>query len=235
MFPFFFDIRYMLFMLPAFILMMTVQWYVQSAYRRWSKVPARSRLSGAEAAQRLISAGGLYGVQVQGIAGNLTDNYDPRDKVLRLSQGVYSSNSVAALAIAAHELGHAMQDKDDYFPLRLRAAMVPAVNIGSYLGWILILIGILIGLTQLAWLGVFVFSAGAIFALATLPVELNASARAKKLLVDAGMISGEEEVKGVNNVLNAAAMTYVAALITAVMQLLYWASIVIGMGGRRRS
>lgn len=234
MFPFIFDTRYLMFMLPAFLLMMLVQWYVQSAYRRWSQVPARSRLTGAEAARRLISAGGLYGVQVEGVGGNLTDHYDPRQKVLRLSRGVYDSYSVAALAIAAHELGHAMQDKEDYFPLRLRAAMVPAVNIGSYLGWILIVIGILIQATQLAWLGVVVFSLGALFALATLPVELNASARARQLLVTTGMISGEEELRGVNNVLNAAAMTYVAALITAVLQLLYWVSVVVGMGGRNR-
>jgi Zn-dependent membrane protease YugP len=234
MFPFFFDTRYLMFMLPAFIIMMVVQWYVQSAYRRWSQVPARSRLTGAAAAQRLISAGGLFGVRIEGVAGKMTDHYDPRDKVLRLSSGVYDSYSVAALAIAAHELGHAMQDKENYFPLRLRAAMVPAVNIGSYLGWILIVIGILIQATQLAWLGVLVFSGGALFALATLPVELNASGRARQLLVDSGMISGEDEMRGVNNVLNAAAMTYVAALITAVLQLLYWVSVVIGMGGRNR-
>ncbi len=235
MFPFFFDPRYMMFMLPAFLLMMIVQWYVQSAYRRWSQVPARSRLTGAEAAQRLISAGGLYGVRIEGVQGNLTDHYDPREKVLRLSSGVYNSSSVAALAIAAHELGHAIQDKEGYFPLRLRAAMVPAVNIGSYLGWILIVLGILIQATQIAWLGVLVFSLGALFALATLPVELNASARARQLLVTSGIISGDDEQRGVNNVLNAAAMTYVAALITAVLQLLYWVSVVIGMGGRRRN
>jgi Zn-dependent membrane protease YugP len=232
---FFYDPRYLMFMLPGIILMMLVQWYVKSAYNRWSQVPARSRLTGAEAAQRLIQAGGLYGVQIEGIAGNLTDNYDPRDKVLRLSRGVYGSNSVAALAIAAHELGHAMQDKEDYFPLRLRAAIVPAVNIGSYLGWILIIIGILIQMTQIAWLGVLVFSGGVVFALATLPVELNASARARRLLSDSGLIQGEDEMRGVSNVLNAAAMTYVAALVTAILQLLYWVTVVLGMGGRRRS
>ncbi len=231
----FFNTQYIMFMLPAMLLMMLVQWYVKSAYSRWSQVPTRSRVTGAEAAQRLIQAGGLYGVQIEGIAGNLTDNYDPRDKVLRLSRGVFASNSVAALAIAAHELGHAMQDKEDYFPLRLRSAIVPAVNIGSYLGWILIIIGILIQMTQLAWLGVLVFSGGAIFALATLPVELNASARARRLLSESGLIQGEDEMRGVNNVLNAAAMTYVAALVAAVMQLLYWVTVVLGMGGRRRS
>jgi Zn-dependent membrane protease YugP len=232
---FFYDPRYLMFMLPGIILMMLVQWYVKSAYSRWSQVPARSRMTGAEAAQRLIQAGGLYGVQVEGIAGNLTDNYDPRDKVLRLSRGVYASSSVAALAIAAHELGHAMQDKEDYLPLRLRSAIVPAVNIGSYLGWILIIIGMLLQMTQIAWLGVLVFSGGVIFALATLPVELNASARARQLLSDSGLIQGEDEMRGVSNVLNAAAMTYVAALVTAVMQLLYWVTVVLGMGGRRRS
>ena len=231
----FFNSQYFMFMLPGILLMMLVQWYVKSAYSRWSQVPARSRVTGAEAAQRLIQAGGLYGVQIEGIAGNLTDNYDPRDKVLRLSRGVFASSSVAALAITAHELGHAMQDKEDYFPLRLRSAIVPAVSIGSYLGWILIIIGILIQMTQLAWLGVLVFSGGAIFALATLPVELNASARARRLLSESGLIQGEDEMRGVNNVLNAAAMTYVAALVAAVMQLLYWVMVVLGMGGRRRS
>lgn len=230
-----FDPRYILFMAPAFILMLAVQWYVQSAYKKWSQVPARSRMSGAQAAQRLIQRGGLYDVQVEGVGGNLTDHYDPRQKVLRLSQGVYQSSSVAALAIAAHELGHAMQDKDDYTPLRLRAALVPAVNIGSYLGWILIIIGLLLRFTQLAWVGVAVFSAGAVFALATIPVELNASARAKRLLVESGLIVGDDEMRGVNNVLNAAALTYVAALITAVLQLLYYVTLVLGMGGRRRS
>jgi len=232
---FFFDPRYLLFMAPAFILMMIVQGYVKSAYNKWSKVPARSRLTGAQAAERLIQNGGLYGVRVEGVQGQLTDHYDPRSKVLRLSPGVYNGTSVAALAIAAHELGHAMQDKDEYFPLRLRAAIVPAVNIGSYLGWILLMIGILLQATSLAWLGVFVFSGGAIFALATLPVELNASARAKRLLTDTGLIAGQDEMSGVNNVLNAAALTYVAALITAVLQLLYFVTLVLGMGGRRRS
>ncbi len=231
----FFDPRYMMFMAPAFIIMLIVQWYVKSAYTQWSKVPARSRMSGAQAAQRLIERGGLYGVRIEGIQGQMTDHYDPRDKVLRLSAGVYQGSSVASLAIAAHELGHAMQDHEGYFPLRLRAALVPAVNIGSYLGWILIVIGLVLNFVNLAWLGVIVFSAGAVFALATLPVELNASARAKQLLSDTGIIVGEEEMKGVNKVLNAAALTYVAALVTAVLQLLYWVSVVLGMGGRRRS
>jgi len=231
---FFLNPYYIIFMAPAFILMMVVQWYVNSAYQKWSKVPALSHLSGAQAAERLINTGGLYEVRVEGVSGKLTDHYDPRDKVLHLSQGVYQGQSVAALAIAAHELGHALQDKEGYLPLRFRAALVPAVNVGSYLGWILIILGLVIGLTQLAWLGVFVFAGGAMFALATLPVELNASARAKRLLVETGLIRGPDEQRGVNHVLNAAALTYVAALVTAILQLLYYVTLVMGMGGRRR-
>jgi Zn-dependent membrane protease YugP len=230
---FFLDPTYLLFMIPAFLLMLITQSYVNGAYKKWSKVAVSSRLTGAQAAQRLISTGGLD-VSVNGVRGRLSDNYDPRQKVLHLSEGVYNGSSVAALAIAAHELGHAMQDRDGYFPLRLRAAMVPAVNIGSYLGWILIFLGLLIRQTNIAWLGVLVFSGGALFALATLPVELNASARAKELLTNTGLIVGNDERRGVNNVLNAAALTYVAGLVTAVMQLLYFVSLVGGMGGRRR-
>lgn len=221
-------------MAPAMILMVAVQWYVNSAYQKWSRVPARSRMSGAQAAEHLIRRSGLSDVRVEGVSGKMTDHYDPRSKVLRLSSGVYQGNSVAALAIAAHELGHAMQDKEGYAPLKFRSAIVPAVNIGSYLGWILIIIGLLLRFTPLAWLGIVVFSAGALFALATLPVELNASKRARQLLVESGLIVGSDEMSGVNNVLNAAAMTYVAALITAVLQMLYYVTLVLGMGGRRR-
>lgn len=231
---FFFNPTYWLYMAPAIILMLVVQWYVNSAYKKWSQVPTRNNYTGAQAAQRLIQRSGLYGVNIESVQGRLSDHYDPRTKVLRLSPNVYQGKSVASLAIAAHELGHAIQDQEGYFPLRLRAALVPAVNIGSYLGWILIILGLLIGITELAWLGLIVFAGGALFALATLPVELNASARAKRLLTESGLIIGEEEQRGVNQVLNAAAMTYVAALITAVMQLLYYASLVVGMGGRRR-
>lgn len=227
----FFDLNYLIFMIPAFILMAITSWYVKSAYNKWSRVRARSGLTGAEAARRLISSGGLYNVRLEGIAGEMTDHYDPANKVLRLSQGVADRPSVAALAIAAHELGHAMQDAEDYFPLRLRGALVPAVNIGSNLGWILIMAGLLLNFTGLAWLGVMFFAGGALFALATLPVEFDASARAKRLLADSGIIIGEEERRGVNAVLNAAALTYVAALVTAVMQLLYFVSLV---GGRSR-
>jgi len=229
----FFNPTYLLFMAPAFLLMMFTSWYVKHAYNKWSKVAARSRLTGAQAAQRLISSGNLYGVQIQGVAGNLSDHYDPRDKTLYLSSGVANVASVASVAVAAHELGHALQDADGYLPLRFRAALVPAVSIGSNLGWILIMLGLFLNWINVAWLGVLVFSGGAIFALATLPVELNASARAKLLLVDSGIIQGEDEQRGVNNVLNAAALTYVAGLVTAILQLLYYISLISGLGRRR--
>ena len=153
-------------------------------------------------------------------------------RLLFLSQGVYDSPSVAAVAIAAHELGHAMQDAEEYFPMKIRSALVPAVSIGSNLGWILIMIGLFLRITELAWLGVIVFSGGALFALATLPVEFNASARAKELLYSTCIIQTEEERRGVNTVLNAAALTYVAGLVTAILQLLYFVFLI---GGRRRN
>jgi uncharacterized protein len=237
---FLFDPTYLLCMAPAFLLMIVTSIYVKSSFNKWSRVPARSGLTGYDAVQRLIARAGLYGIQIEGVSGNLTDNYDPRTKVLHLSQGVAGNASVASLAVAAHELGHAQQDAEGYFPLRFRAALVPMVNIGSYLGWILIIIGMVLSYAgyalgvNLAWLGVAVFAGGAVFALATLPVELNASARARVLLSETGIISGPEEQRGVNTVLNAAALTYVAALITAVLQLLYYVTLVSGFGRRRR-
>ena len=227
----FFSSSYFIYMIPGMLLVAFISWYVKSAYRKWSKVPARSRISGTEAAQRLITRAGLYGVQIEGIRGEMTDHYDPRSKTLRLSQGVAQSTSVAALAISAHELGHAMQDAEDYLPLKIRGAMVPMVNIGSNLGWILIMAGLFLNWINIAWLGVAFFAGGAAFALMTLPVEFDASARAKRLLAETGIIQTEQEQRGVNNVLNAAALTYVAALVTALLQVLYYASL---LSGRRR-
>lgn len=235
---FYFDPIYLILVgIPSLILMGLTSWYVRHAYNKWSKIRAGSNLTGYQAAQRLLSTGSLYGVQIQGTAGDLSDHYDPRNKTLYLSNGVANSPSVASVAIAAHELGHAMQDADEYFPLRFRAALVPVVNIGSNLGWVLIMVGLLLFRgsalgTNIAWLGVLFFAGSAIFALATLPVEFDASARAKQLLVQTGIIQTEEERRGVNQVLNAAALTYVAGLITAVLQLLYYVFLV---GGRRRS
>ncbi len=180
----------------------------------------------------MIRSAGLYDLKVETVSGRLSDHYDPRRKTLRLSQSVSESPSVASLAIAAHELGHAQQDKTGYAPLKFRAALVPMVNIGSYLGWILILAGLFFNYLNIAWLGVAFFSGGALFALATLPVELDASARARKMLTDTGLVSDPDEERGVRKVLNAAALTYIAALVQAVMQLLYFVSLV---SGRRRS
>ena len=223
---FLFSPTYLMYMIPAFILMAITSWYVKAAYKKWSQIPAKSRLTGVQATQRLISTGGLYGVQIQGVAGEMTDHYDPRNKTLFLSNGVANSTSVAALAIAAHELGHAMQDAEEYFPLKFRSALVPIVNIGSNLGWFLIMIGLFLRFTELAWLGVLIFAGGAVFSLATLPVEFNASSRAKQLLAQTGIIQTDEEMRGVNNVLNAAALTYVAGLITSILQLLDRKSVV---------
>ncbi len=243
---FFFDPLYLIFMIPAFILMGITSWYVKHAYNKWSQVRTNSGLTGAQAAQQLISrsvysgvegSAELRNVRVLGIGGDLTDHYNPQDKSLYLSPGVANSPSVASVAIAAHELGHALQDAEGYVPLRLRAALVPAVSIGSNLGWILIMVGLFLRSTNLglsiAWLGILFFAGGAVFALATLPVEFNASARAKQLLAQSGIIRTEEETRGVNQVLNAAALTYVAGLVTAVLQLLYYV-LLVGGGGRRR-
>lgn len=229
---YFYNSEYLCFMLPALLLVMIAQFYVSSAYSKWGRVGVRSGITGAQAAQRLINTGGLTGVRIERVAGKLTDHYDPREKVLRLSQGVADTPSIAAVAVAAHELGHAMQDAQDYAPLRFRASLVPMVSIGSWLGWIMIIAGLLLQMANLAWLGVIVFSGGAVFALATLPVELNASSRAKQLLADTGIIAGEDERSGVNSVLNAAALTYVAGLAAAIMQLLYFVSMVGGMRSR---
>jgi len=224
---------YLIYMVPAIILMAITSWYVKAAYNKWSRVQASSRMTGYQAAQRLVAAAGLYDVQIKGIAGNLSDRYDPRDNTLYLSRGVADSPSVAALAVAAHELGHAQQDREGYLLLRLRSALVPMVNIGSTMGWVFIVLGMLLRWADLAWLGVFAFAGGTVFALATLPVEFNASARARQLLGDAGIIRGEEEQRGVRNVLNAAALTYVAGLVTAVLQLLYYVTLAGGIGRRR--
>ena len=229
---FYWNPQYLLYMAPAMLLMLAAQWYVKSTYKKWGQIRTQSGINGLEAAQRIIRAGGLREMAIHQIPGQLTDHYDPRKAELSLSSNVYQGSSVASMAIAAHELGHAQQDQEGYFLLRLRSMLVPAVNIGSTLGWILIMVGLVLNVIGIAWLGVFAFSGGAIFALATLPVELNASSRAKVLLRNSGIITSPEEERGVNQVLNAAALTYVASLFTAVMQLLYYVSLI--SGGRRR-
>jgi hypothetical protein len=230
----YFDPTYWMLMLPGIALVVLAQVWVSSTYRRWGRVRSTSGLNGADAARRLLSYSGLNDVTLEGTAGSLTDHYDPRRRVLRLSAGVAQSPSVASVAIAAHEIGHALQDQDGYLPLRLRAALVPAVNLGSWLGWILIFAGLILRSVDIAWLGVIAFAGGAVFALATLPVELNASSRARALLAQSGLAVGDDDRRGVNAMLNAAAFTYVAALAAAALQLLYYVLLVGGMGRRRR-
>jgi len=228
-----FNINYLIYMLPALILSMIAQFYINSRYAHWGQVRNRAGLTGVQVAQRLSERLGMYDLKLKGVQGKLTDHYDPRNNVLSLSRDIAQGPTVASMAITAHELGHAQQDKENYLPMKIRSAMVPAVNIGTSLGWILILIGLMLNLGNLAWLGVFAFSAGAIFSIATLPVELNASKRAKNMLAQSGIIQSEEERKGVSQVLNAAALTYVAAIASSVMQLLYFTSLVGGRGRRR--
>ncbi|NWF63601.1 MAG: zinc metallopeptidase [Chloroflexi bacterium] len=229
---FFIDPMYLIFMIPAFILMAITSWYVKAAYNKWSRVAAGSRFTGYEAAKRLINSSGLYGVQIQGTPGEMTDHYDPRNNTVYLSEGVANRASVASLAIAAHELGHAQQAAEGYFPFKFRGVLVPLVNIGSNLGWLLIMIGLFLQWLQIAWLGVIVFASGALFALVTLPVEFDASARAKRMLAESGIIQTEGEMRGVSNVLTAAALTYVAGLVTAILQLLYYVMLIAGMRSR---
>jgi Zn-dependent membrane protease YugP len=233
---FFYSFNYWLFMLPALLLTLIAQFLVNSAYRKWSRRENSHGITGLDAARRILSYTDLQDVSIEPSSGRLSDHYDPRTKTLHLSPDIARGQSVASMAIAAHEIGHAMQDQANDFSLRFRSALVPAVNIGSYLGWILIIVGLLLGGilgTNLAWLGVGAFSLGLLFALVTLPLEFNASARGHRLLIDTGLISTKEDDRGVKSVLNAAALTYVAALATAALQLLYYISLVTGSSRRR--
>lgn len=225
---------YFIYMLPGMVLVILAQLWVSSTYRKWGRVRNTRDVTGIEAAQRLLSYGSLSGITVEAVDQRLGDHYDPRSQKLRLSPGVAQSRSVASLAIAAHEIGHASQHAQAYLPLQFRSALVPVVNFGSSMGWILIIVGLLLRIPQVGWLGVGAFSLGVLFSLATLPVELNASSRAMKLLDNSGLIRSGEERRGVRAMLNAAAFTYVAALATAVLQLLYYVGLVGGLGGRRR-
>jgi Zn-dependent membrane protease YugP len=225
---------YWIYMIPAMLIVMLANLWVNSTYRKWGQVENSQGMNGEQAARRLLSFEGLSHVSLEGTQRQLGDHYDPRSETLRLSPNVAGGRSVASIAIAAHEIGHAMQHNEGYLPLRLRTAIVPLANTGSTLGWILILVGLFLGITQLAWVGVFAFGLGALFSLATLPVELNASQRARALLSHTGLIQTQRDKKGVDAMLNAAAFTYVAALAASILQLLYYVSLVGGLGGRRR-
>jgi Zn-dependent membrane protease YugP len=223
---FFFDPMYFVFALPALLLGLFAQWKVQSTVNHYSQVSTARGVTGAEVARALLNAEGLTHVRVEETQGFLSDHYDPSGKVLRLSPDIYNGRSVAAAGIAAHEMGHALQDAQQYSPLVLRSAMVPTVQYGSMLGPIIFFAGLMLSET-LAWVGLALFGAVALFALVTLPVEFDASRRAKQLLVQRGILVGQE-MQGVNSVLDAAALTYVAAAIQAVSTLLYYAWILMG-------
>ncbi len=229
---FFFDPLYFLLALPPLLLGMWAQFRVQSAFKQYSRVRTSTGVDGAHAARRILDINDLQGVNIERVAGTLSDHYDPRGKVLRLSQDVYATPSIAAVGVAAHEAGHALQDKLNYGPLRLRSAIVPAVQFGSWLGPIIFMVGFFMAGTfgeSLAWVGILLFGATALFALVTLPVEFDASKRAKAQLASAGILS-PQEIQGVDKVLDAAALTYVAAAVQAITTVLYY---VLLMGRRR--
>lgn len=230
---FYFNPTYLIFVLPALLLAFYAQWRVRSAYNKYTRKANRRGISGLQAAQTLLPAEGLSSVNVEGTRGELTDHYDPRSKTLRLSAGVAQTPSVASLAIVAHEIGHAQQDAQGYGPLKLRTGLVPAVQVSAWVGPILFMLGLFLDMAGLAWAGVIAFAAGAIFALVTLPVEFNASRRGLKML-QAYQLADGSEITEVKSVLDAAALTYVAALAQTLATLLYYVFLLTGFGGRRR-
>lgn len=216
-----FDPWYFLFIIPGFLLSIWAQSKVKGNFQKYSQVRNGAGLTGAQTSRRILDAEGLNSIPIEQVAGALTDHYDPRGKVLRLSQPVYGVDSVSAMAVAAHEAGHALQQKTGYSPLKFRSAIVPLANIGSRFGFLLLIVGILLGITGLSWLGVAMFAIATVFALITLPVEFNASKRAKEELNRLGL-TGPDDAAAVDKVLDAAAWTYVAAFLTSVLSLLYW-------------
>jgi uncharacterized protein len=232
--PFMIDPMYFVFLIPGLLLALWAQSKVKGNYKRFSQVPNMAGLTGAQAARRILDYEGLYDVNIEATRGELTDHYDPRKRVLALSEGVYNARSVSAVAIAAHEAGHAIQHAQSYAPLKARTAIVPAVSIGSNLGFIILFIGIIAGSLTLGWIGVALFATATVFALITLPVEFDASRRAKRALVATGIVdggvAGGSEGKGVDKVLNAAAWTYIAGFVASLLTLLYYVSLLTGMG-----
>lgn len=223
----FFDPIYLVLMVPGILLTLWAQNKVKGTYRRYSQMPSTMGLTGAQVAQTILNKMGVHNVRVEPVAGELTDHYDPGNKVVRLSQGIYNSKSLAAAAIAAHECGHVLQDVEDYKFMNVRAALVPAVNLGSRLGPILIIAGLVLNFIGLAWLGVIFFAAVLLFHVVTLPVEFDASRRALRLIDDFGILQGEEN-KGARAVLQAAAFTYVATAFYALLNLLYYVYLLMG-------
>ncbi len=216
---------YFLFVIPPFLLGLYAQWRVKSAFSQMSKIPAR--MTGAQAARRMLDSGGLQSVAIEQVGGHLSDHYDPRAKVLRLSSDVYNGHTMASLGVACHEAGHAFQDAHHYAPLVIRNLAVPAANFGSGIGVGLLFLGAILAIKPLMLLGVILFACVVFFQLVNLPVEFNASSRARYELVEQGIIAGNEE-QYVAQVLNAAALTYVAATLQSVMTLAYYLFIIFG-------
>lgn len=228
----FFDPLWLLFAGPALLLALFAQMRISNTYGKYSKVGNMRGITGLAVAKTLLASQGIQDVKIEGTPGRLTDHYDPHTKTLRLSQGVYESPSVAALGIVAHEVGHAVQDHRGYLPLKLRSGLLPLANLGSSLAIILFILGFLFRWAGFLWMGVFLFSAAVLFALVTLPVELNASRRARAMLSSAGMVSAQE-MDATKAVLSAAALTYVAVLLQSVGQLMYFIFSALGMGRNR--
>lgn len=224
------DVYYLVLVLPALLVAMWAQYKVKSTFRAYSEQRVESGLTGVQAARRILDANGLENIRLERVGGQLTDHYDPRSGVIRLSADVYDRNTTAAVGVAAHEAGHAVQYAVGYGPIKIRNAIVPVTNIGSALSMPLIVLGFILSFGPLVTIGIALFSLVTVFQLVTLPVEFNASRRAKLILADSGMITPEEEA-GVHKVLSAAAFTYVAALLVSVMNLLR----LVLLFGRRRN
>ena len=227
---FFLDPLYLILALPGLLLGLWAQARVRGTFNKYSKVRTARAMTGADIARYLLDDQGLRDVRIEETQGFLSDHYDPRTRVLRLSSDVYRAPSIAAAGVAAHEMGHALQHSVGYGPLKIRSAIIPAVQFGSSLAPILFIIGFLLNFTGLAWLGVILFASAVVFSLITLPVEFDASKRAKVLLHNSGVLS-PQEVKGVDKVLDSAALTYVAAAVAAVGQLFYY--VLLLTGGQR--
>jgi len=210
------DPLFWVFVLPGLLLGLYAQSRIKMNVTKYSQVPTKDGMTGAEVARRLLDAQGLQGVAIESTPGILSDHYDPRSKTLRLSQSVYFTPSVAAAGIAAHEAGHALQDAEDYLPMEARTYIVPIAQLAAQVAPWLFIAGLLLQLDTLTWIGVILFGSSFLLALLTLPVEFNASARAKQLLISHGIIRGDEQVAGVEKVLGAAAWTYVAAAVSAI-------------------
>ena len=227
---FYMDYWYVVLVIPAMILSLVVQFKMRSAYGKYSQIATKSGMTGADMARQVLRDNGVNDVDVVPVSGELTDHYDPKDRVIRLSSGVYGSNSIAALGVAAHEAGHAVQHSQAYAPLKIRNNMVPAVNFASSISWWVFIIGLFADMPAFLYGGIILFSMATLFHLITLPVELNASRRAVVALANTGALS-DPEIQGTRKVLSAAAMTYLAALIASAASLLRM--ILIAQGRRR--